>query len=491
MKKRMILLIISLLLIIPLIAKEKIVIIGIDADDSESRYVKTMLEKRDLDAAFKEDLHLELIPLKESAKALKNDGFKGSLKEIEPSTVEDIAKGLNADLAIWMWISRENPTSFFVTGKVMSMRTKDLINLTFSITKDKNQRMKSLQENFLAKISEFAASEVKKIFNIAEQNFNAKKLVEAEEMFLRLTSIDENNPEVYYYLGMINYQNNKYTEAISYFDKTLEFNPDNENCLRFLSETYKKQGNLEKSIEVLSKVANVSHDPMLWLAIAQMHKDKNNISEATKALDNALVIDSENESVRMFYATIAYDNKDYEAAIPHLEFVTNLYPNSEELGRKLAISYQRTGRLEQAIENYKALIARDATNTRAYLNLGAAYRAISYEREADKYNKLALETYKKLEKMMPESGVVDVSIADINLNMNNLAQAEKYANSAITKDKEIYEPYLILASINQKRGIAKQAEYVDLQKKTDSGNLYGAELDNTIKVRDNAKAAAN
>ncbi|HOE90902.1 MAG TPA: hypothetical protein PLV22_02920, partial [Candidatus Cloacimonadota bacterium] len=104
---------------------------------------------------------------------------------------------------------------------------------------------------------------------------------------------------------------------------------------------------------------------------------------------------------------------------------------------------------------------------------------------------LALETYKKLEKMMPQSGVVDVSIADINLNMNNLAQAEKYANSAITKDNEIYEPYLILASINQKRGIAKQAEYVDLQKKTDSGNLYGAELDNTIKVRDNAKAAAN
>ena len=95
----------------------------------------------------------------------------------------------------------------------------------------------------------------------------------------------------------------------------------------------------------------------------------------------------------MFYATFAYDNKDYEKAIPHLEFVTNIYPDSEEMGRKLAISYQRTGRLEEAIENYKALIARDNQNTRAYLNLGAAYRAISYERDADKYNRLALETY--------------------------------------------------------------------------------------------------
>ena len=90
---------------------------------------------------------------------------------------------------------------------------------------------------------------------------------------------------------MIRYQNNDFPQAVTYFEQSLEFEPDNENCLRFLSETYKKQGNLDKSIEVLSIVANTSNDPMLWLAIAQMHSDKNNIEEAKEALENGLRIE--------------------------------------------------------------------------------------------------------------------------------------------------------------------------------------------------------
>ena len=51
---------------------------------------------------------------------------------------------------------------------------------------------------------------------------------------------------------------------------------------------------------------------------------------------------------------------------------------------------------------------------------------------------------------MPESGNVDVSLADIYLNMKNYNQSEKYANIAISKDSGIYEAYMILADINQK-----------------------------------------
>ncbi|MCB5250900.1 MAG: tetratricopeptide repeat protein [Candidatus Cloacimonadales bacterium] len=491
MKKSLLLVILSILIILPILAQDKLVIIGVDAEDSESRYIKTILEKRDIDAAFKNNEFLQMVPLKESAKALKDSGYKGAIKEIDIDTVKEIANAVNAEFATWMWIMKESQTSFYITGKTLSLRTDDMINYSFTVTKNKDVRAKAIEDNLVQKNSDFAKSEIGKMFNIAEQNFNAKKYKEAEENFLRLKNIDKDNPVVYYYLGMIRYQNNDFPQAVTYFEQSLEFEPDNENCLRFLSETYKKQGNLDKSIEVLSIVANTSNDPMLWLAIAQMHSDKNNIEEAKEALENGLRIEPDNERIHMFYATFAYDNKDYEKAIPHLEFVTNIYPDSEEMGRKLAISYQRTGRLEEAIENYKALIARDNQNTRAYLNLGAAYRAISYERDADKYNRLALETYQKLEKLMPESGNVDVSLADIYLNMKNYNQSEKYANIAISKDSGIYEAYMILADINQKRGFLKQAEFVDLQKKTDSGDLYGKQLDDTIAQRDKIKAEAN
>ncbi len=492
MKKSLLLLVLSIVLICSLIAKtEKVVILGVDSEDRESGYIKTMLEKRDLDAAFQGNSALELIPLKESAKALKEEGYKGLLKELEPATVEKIATRLNADMAVWVWVMKETQSSFIVSGKVMSMRTKEMINISFSVSKNKDERMKSLNDNLLTKISDFASSEIKKIYDIAEQNFNAKKYKEAEEMFLRLLEIDDKNIEAYFYLGVINYENNKYPKAIEYFNKTLEMNPDRENSLLFLSETYKKQGDFDKSIETLSKVANVKHDANLWLAIAQMYKEKSNLKAAEGALDNALKIDDNNEKVRMVYADLTYENKEYEKAIPHLEFITNLYPDSDEMGRKLAISYQKTGQLEKAIENYRTLIAKDANNTRAYLNLGAAYRAISFEKETAKFNRLALETYLTVQKLLPNSGKIDVSISDIYLNMNEVAKSEAYANSAIKKDNSIHEPYIILGMINQKRGIAKHAEFVDIQKKTDSGNLYGAQLDQAIKTRDNAKATAN
>ncbi|HPM02212.1 MAG: tetratricopeptide repeat protein [Candidatus Cloacimonetes bacterium] len=492
MKKSIILLILGFLMICSLIAKtEKVVIIGIDTEDPESRYVKTMLEKRDLDAAFKSSTSLEMVPMKESAKALKAENFKGLMKEMEPSTVEKIATQLNANMAVWMWIMKENQSSFIVTGKVMSMRTKEMININFTVTKNKDERMQSVNDNLLKKIADFASSETKKIFDIAEQNFNAKKYKEAEEMFTRLLEIDDKNVEVYYFLGMINYENNKFPKAVEFFNKTLEFDPNRENSLLFLSETYKKQGNLDKSIETLSKVANVKNDANLWLAIAMMHKDKSNFKASEEALDNALKIDTQNEKIHLVYAELTYDNKEYEKAIPHLEFITNLYPDNEEVGRKLAISYQKTGQLDKAVENYKSLIAKDANNTRAYLNLGAAYRAMSFEKDAAAFNKLALDTYLTVQKLLPNSGKIDVSIADIYLNMNDLTKAENYANSAIKKDNNIHEPYVILGMINQKRGIAKHGEFVDLQKKTDSGNLYGAQLDQAIKNRDNAKGVAN
>ena len=48
MKKSLLLVILSILIILPILAQDKLVIIGVDAEDSESRYIKTILEKETL-----------------------------------------------------------------------------------------------------------------------------------------------------------------------------------------------------------------------------------------------------------------------------------------------------------------------------------------------------------------------------------------------------------------------------------------------------------
>lgn len=493
MKKSLLLIVLCFVLMISLFAKtEKVVILGIDNDDRDSQYIKTMLEKRDLEALFKGNNVLELVPLKETSKTLKEESFKGTMKEMTVETALNVAKKHNANIAIWLTVTKETQTSFKVYGKLLSLRTNELKDIAFVVSKNKDERMNVLNEQLLNKTVEFATGEIKKMFDISVQNYNNKSYDIALENLLKLQEIDESNPEVYYYSGLVYFDTNQFDKAIESFNKVLSFDPNRENAMLFLSETYKKQGNFDKSIEVLEKVANTKQDDNLWLAIALMYKEKlSNLSKAETSLENAINIKADNEKTRRLLAEITFDNKDYSKAIPHLEFMTNIYPDDDDLGRKLAISYQRTGQLEKAIENYKSLIANNANNKKAFLNLGAAYRAISFEKEADKYNKLALDTYMTVQKLDPDNGKIDVSIADIYLNMNELQKAENFANSAIKKNSEIYEPYVILGTINQKRGIAKHSEYVDLQKKTDSGSLYGAQLDQTIKVRDAAKSSAN
>lgn len=492
MKKSLLLIVLCFVLLISLFAKtERVVILGVDSDDRESQYIKTMLEKRDLDALFKDNKVLELVPFKETSKSLKEESFKGLMKEMTVETALNVAKKQNANIAIWLTVSKETQTSFKVFGKLLSARTNELKDISFVVSKNKDERMSSLEEHLLKRTSDFATGEIIKMFDIAVQNYNTKKYDIALENLEKLQEIDDSNPEVYYYLGLVNYEKNQFDKAITNFNKVLSIDPNRENAMLFLSETYKKQGNFDKSIEVLEKVANTKQDDNLWYAIALMYKEKSNLSKAEISLENAIKIKADNEKTRRLLAEITFDNKDYTKAIPHLEFMTNIYPDDDELGRRLAVSYQRTGQLDKAIENYKSLIANNANNTRAYLNLGAAYRAISFEKEADKYNKLALDTYMTVQKLEANNGKIDVSIADIYLNMNDLQKAENFANSAIKKNSEIFEPYIILGMINQKRGISKHSEFVDLQKKTDSGSLYGAQLDQTIKVRDAAKASAN
>lgn len=513
MKKSFILILLGLIMITSLLAKtEKIAIIGFDKKDRDSQYILTMLIQRDLALTFQKNQALELVPLKETAKAFKAENYTGAMDSFDSETAAKIAKQFDANMAVWGWIYKVNPTTFSVNVRILSMRTKDLKVLSFEVTKAKEERLAILETELVNKIAEFATEELAKMFNIALQDLESKKYEVAEKGFLKLLELDDKNIEIYYQLGLASYgkamdeitraeqaqespnsemMKANFEKALDYFTKASAFDPNRENIILYLSATYNKLGNLDKSIEMLEKVATVKNDEKQWLNIAVLYKEKGETTKAMNALDSVIKINAQNEDARRLYGTIAYDLKDYAKAIPHLEFITNLYPDEDELGRKLAVSYQKTGQLEKAIENYNGLIAKDANNSRAYLNLGAAYRALSFEKEAAKYNKLALDTYFKAQKLLPENGKIDLSIADIYLNMNDLAKAEGYANSAIRKNASIYEPYMILGSISQKRGIAKHSEYVDLQKKTDSGALYGAQLDQTIKVRDAAKSTSN
>ncbi len=67
-----------------------------------------------------------------------------------------------------------------------------------------------------------------KIFKEAVKLFEENKFEDATKKFEIVIEIDANNDEAYYYLGKIQNKFQNFGQAINYYNKAIELNPDNE-----------------------------------------------------------------------------------------------------------------------------------------------------------------------------------------------------------------------------------------------------------------------
>lgn len=472
---------------------ENLVVIGFDPMDRDSRYITGMLDRRDFNNVLGADSHFNLIIGREVSSAMKSANISSSMEILTSQEAGIIGESLDASIVIWGTVVKVSDTMFRISGSMRSMRSGTVSPFSLQVSKDRNQRENAIRTELLSRLLEFSKGEMGKMFDIAIQQFNNKQYESAENQFLKIVSIEKDNMDAYYYLGYIQFEQNRFAQAVEYYNQGLAIEPTNENLLLYVSEAYRRQGLLDKAIEALEKVAQSKSDKVIYYNIAILYKDRGLAADAMSALDRALALDEEYLVAHTLYAEIAYDNRFFEKAIPHLVFITNINPDDEDSARKLALSYQRTGQLDKAIERYQGIIAADKNNVRAYLNLASAYRAIAFENtsEASKYNRLALQAFLDALKIDANNARIEVSIADVYYALNDLANSEKFARSAKQKQSNLYEASTLIGMIIQRRGIDKYNSYVELQNRTDSGNLYGKELDDTITLRDKTKNEAH
>jgi len=473
---------------------ERLVIIGFDPD-RDSRNIANMLNNRDFKNLFAKDEHFILVMGKDVDSAKKSLGISSTNSSLSSSEASKIGEKLNASITVWGSINKIDNTNFRMSGIMLSQRSGDVNQFSLQISNDRNQREVALRDQFLTPLRNFFVGEVSKLFNMALQQFNSgvSGYDNAENQFLNIARIQPDNVDVYLYLGYIQINQKNNAKAIEYYNQGLAIEPNNESLLRNISEAYRRQGMLDDAIEALEKVAEINADVLVYYNIALLYRERNMLNEALHALSIGLMIDDKHDAIRGLYAEITYDNKMFEEAIPHFEVLVDLRPDDDDVARKLAICYQRTGQMDKAIAKYQSIIASDKNNVRAHQNLAATYRAIAMDNpnEASKYNRLALQSYQNAFKIEPNNARIEVSIADVYNSLNDLANAEKFANSAKQKQAKLFEASIILGDVAQKRGIETYNNYADLQNTTDRGNLFGKQLDETIAKRDKTRSDAH
>jgi tetratricopeptide (TPR) repeat protein len=463
---------------------QKIAILNFEKNDRQSDYVANAMMKRDFVKVFNEFENFELINLKTSKKVFEKSGFT-NLSYIGKDDIFIMGEELDADIILWGSVSSISSTDFKVTAKIFSMKSKDVVIVTFNVKKDSKKRQESMKENLVVKIEEFIMGEVEKLMSIALQHFNSKNYSQAEESFLNLINVDSKNKDAFFYLGLLKYIEENYEKSIEYYNKGLEIEPSDKNILDYLSRAYIKLEQYENAVETLIVITETEEDNCeIWLRIGNIYSEIEYYDEAQEAYEKALEIDTEYDEAYYVLGVLFFEQEMYDEAIEPLEIATDAFPEVDHLQKKLAKCYYKTGKLDSAINKYKQVIVEQPDNVNAYMNLAGAYRETSQNQEA-------LDILIQLKELQPDMPKVYQRLADVYIALEEYSKAEQSANKAIELDASLYESYMIFSSINQNLGYKKYEMYLDYEEKyQDKSIYYGEKADELVEKRDKVKSEA-
>ncbi len=469
----------------------KVAILPLKSMDTQSRYIEKILTVRDLEYAFASHPKYILMPMDEIAEAFKQTGFK-DVEDLEPEDLKEISDDIKGDVMITGSITMIRPDEFAIAMKLYSARTSELRQLNFNVSKMKEARWKTLDERLIGELDSFISTEVDKIFNIALNYFAANNYPEAEKSLQMAMGLNPDLKDADYYLGATYYKMGKTDLAIQSLEKSIAKDPNHQQSLFMLAEIYEKSNQPLKRLGIMEKMASLNNDEELWLVIGNLYVEQKNIPKAEAALKEAVKIDPEYAIAQSRLALLLYDEGRYNDAIPYLEFVFDRFPENDLISRRLAVSYQRTNRLDDAIGKYELLIKNNPQNTQAYLSAANLYRIKASEVTDPKLiaeiNQKAIATMNELKKVQPANALAYLNLATIYMSQSKFAEVETNANLARQNDPTLYLPLVYLATVSQNKGTTEYNRFADLEQK--AAKAVGKQANQLKKDRDNAKNAA-
>jgi predicted O-linked N-acetylglucosamine transferase (SPINDLY family) len=130
------------------------------------------------------------------------------------------------------------------------------------------------------------------IFELARQHRQAGRLAEAEELYLRLLSLQPNNPDILHLLGLVAHQRGALDSAVQWIRRAIAVAPSVVSFHNNLGNALKDQGSLEEAVEAYRHAIRLGPDmahPYINLGTALNEQGRRD--EAIAAYKQALKLD--------------------------------------------------------------------------------------------------------------------------------------------------------------------------------------------------------
>ena len=240
---------------------------------------------------------------------------------------------------------------------------------------------------------------------LAIQQHQKNNLINAEEIYKKIISINPKHYECLYLLGTLYAQQNKFNLSISFLNKSIKLNKNNQDAYYNLGNVYQNLNVFEKAIlnyksaikinnKYLKALLNLGHIYYIqknfkksinsYLEILKFDNNytdalnnlgtvyaeiKNN-TEALKYFNKAVVSDHKN--FRSYYnlATLYSNKRDYLNAVEYFKKAIknkSLYPSAYN---GLGYAYKKLDKFNEAKKNYEISIEQDPKYVLAKLNYG-------------------------------------------------------------------------------------------------------------------------
>ncbi len=224
-------------------------------------------------------------------------------------------------------------------------------------------------------------------YGLGKKAFDEKNYNEAQIYLEEVLKEKDGFADVYNMLGFICYTAGMHQNAIKYFQKALEINPNYTEVSLNLSVAYNEMGEFDKAQEVYAKAKEVGAggstsylDPYAKGKLANMHaeigviyQDLGFYKEAVDEYKKAIALRPTFVDIKNKLAVVYRDMRDYNKAVKEFEEAININPDYAPVRINLGITYYAMGNVDKAKAEWLKALHKNPNDKKAqmYMNFVA------------------------------------------------------------------------------------------------------------------------
>lgn len=223
-----------------------------------------------------------------------------------------------------------------------------------------------------------------------------KQIIEAGNDSKRAIGMDSTKAEFYLTLVDVYYAQNNTRAAKDLLELTGRKFPTNIEALLKLSELYFLVKQYQKGIDYVNKALKIDeHLAKAYYIKGSIYRESGDTSKAISSLETA--VEQDNKFVDAFYDLgVMYAARKNPLAFDYYNNALSINPNNLDARYARAKLMQDLGKIDEAVNEYLAIIKMNPKCETCYYNLGAVYL------ELKKDNKKALEYFTKAIEVKPD-----------------------------------------------------------------------------------------